>query len=74
MVGSDGCNGVGGGWAGDPETGELLATTGVSTLMGCDNVNVAAIGGARSVGLDDDVLVFIDEQGHELMRFERATS
>ena len=42
--------------------------------MGCDNVNVAAIGGARSVGLDDDVLVFIDEQGHELMRFERATS
>ncbi len=68
--GSDGCNGQWGTWALHPDTGEWLATSGVSTLMGCSNVSVAElVTGSRAVGLDGDELVFYATDGTEVGRF-----
>jgi hypothetical protein len=70
--GSDGCNGQGGRWvAGDQ--GALLATSGPSTLIGCDNVPIAGwIADARRAGLDGQALVLVDAQGEELGRLRPA--
>lgn len=67
-TGSDGCNGVGGRWVAGAD-GSLLATSGVSTLIACDN---APVGGwlteARRAGLDGETLVLIDVAGKEVGR------
>jgi heat shock protein HslJ len=69
--GSDGCNGTGGRWATGPG-GVLLATGGVSTLIGCDNVPVGTwLVSARRVGLDGEVLVLLDAAGTETGRLRR---
>ncbi len=69
-AGSDGCNGQRGSWALHPETGEWLATSGVSTQIGCSNVPIAEmVVGATAVGLDGDELVLFDARGDETARF-----
>lgn len=66
--GSDGCNGLGGRWVAGAD-GSLLATSGVSTLIACDN---APIGGwlaeARRAGLHGETLVLVDQGGKEIGR------
>jgi heat shock protein HslJ len=70
--GWDGCNGTGGRWVAGPE-GRLLATSGVSRLVGCQNINVGQwFAGAGRAGLDGDTLVLLDAQGTELGRLTRA--
>lgn len=71
--GSDGCNGYQGRWIAGPE-GALLAVTGPTTLIGCDNVPVGGwLAGASRAGLDRDVLVLLDASGEELGRLRRAS-
>lgn len=69
--GSDGCNGSGGGWVVGP-AGTLLATTGISTLVGCDNVPVGGwLSSARLAGFDGAMLVLVDQDARELGRLHR---
>ncbi|MFU8849378.1 hypothetical protein ACNAW0_00040 [Micromonospora sp. SL1-18] len=69
--GSDGCNGQGGRWVAGPG-GALLATAGVSTLIGCDNVSVGTwLSSASRAGLDGQVLVLFDAAGKETGRLRR---
>ncbi|MEH0933791.1 hypothetical protein [Micromonospora psammae] len=69
--GSDGCNGEGGRWVAGP-AGDLLATSGPSTLIGCDNISVGFwLSNASRAGLDGDVLVLLDAQGGETGRLQR---
>jgi hypothetical protein len=71
-TGSDGCNGTGGRWVAGP-AGALLATTGASTLIGCDNVPVGGwLGATRRAGLHAEVLVLLDASGAELGRLRRG--
>lgn len=76
-VGSDGCNGLGGRWVAGAD-GALLATSGPSTLIGCDNVPVGAwLVNARRAGLDEaeadgERLVLVDATGKELGRLRTA--
>jgi heat shock protein HslJ len=68
--GSDGCNGLGGPWSMDTQTGEWLASTLGQTDIGCDNVDVSGmVVTSRAVGLDGDELVFYDADGVETSRF-----
>ncbi|MEV4640701.1 hypothetical protein AB0J80_25505 [Actinoplanes sp. NPDC049548] len=68
----DGCNGSGGGWTVKP-AGTVLATAGVSTLIGCDNVPVGQwLSSARLAGFDGETLVLFDPQAAELGRLRRA--
>ena len=70
--GSDGCNSSGGRWAVEGE-GELLTTSGPSTLIGCDNIPVPGwVAAARLAGFDGDELVLLDVSGVELGRLEAA--
>jgi hypothetical protein len=70
--GSDGCNGSGGGWVVGP-AGTLLATSGISTLVGCDNIEVGAwFSSARRAGFDKATLVLVDRDAKELGRLHRA--
>jgi hypothetical protein len=65
----DGCNESSGGrWS--LVGGQILATTGISTLAGCGGEWL--LGGAVSAAFDGDVLVFLDEQGAEVRRLVRA--
>jgi hypothetical protein len=69
--GNDGCNGQGGRWSAGPD-GSMLAVTGPSTLIGCENVPVAAwLARARRAGFDGEVLVLLDAEGRELGRLTR---
>ncbi|MBQ0901624.1 hypothetical protein [Micromonospora sp. U21] len=69
--GSDGCNGEGGRWVAGP-AGDFLATSGPTTLMGCDNVSVGVwLSKAWRAGLDGEVLVLLDAQGGETGRLRR---
>lgn len=69
--GSDGCNGSGGGWVVGP-AGTVLATSGVSTLIGCDNVAVGGwLSAARRAGFDGAILVLLDQDAKELGRLRR---
>ncbi|MCD2440900.1 META domain-containing protein [Agromyces sp. SYSU K20354] len=71
-AGSDGCNGSGGRWT-IADEGDLLATSGPSTLIGCDNIQVPGwIGSAHLAGFDGDELVLLDVTGSELGRLQRA--
>lgn len=66
--GSDGCNGLGGRW-GAGQDGSLLATSGVSTLIACDNAPIGEwLSAARRAGLDGETLVLVDAEGKELGR------
>jgi hypothetical protein len=68
--GSDGCNGQSGRWLAGPE-GAVIATSGASTMIGCDNVPVGSwLAGASRAGFDGDVLVLLDAQGTELGRLQ----
>ncbi len=70
--GSDGCNGSGGRWAVEDE-GEFVATSGASTLIGCDNVPVPEwVASARLAGFDGSELVLLDVSGAELGRLQQA--
>jgi hypothetical protein len=70
-VGSDGCNGAGGGWVAGPD-GSLVAMTGMSTEIGCDNVPVnERLSATRRAGLDGATLVLLDVDGKELLRLSR---
>jgi len=69
--GSDGCNGSGGGWV-VGSAGTLLATSGISTLIGCDNVPVGDwLSAARRAGFDGATLVLLDQNAKELGRLHR---
>lgn len=63
---SDGCNGSGGRWT-ISSGGALLATgPGPSTLIGCENRDVAgAFAGAAWAGFDGEELVLVDRAGEE---------
>lgn len=70
--GSDGCNGGGGRWNADDD-GHVIASSGPSTLVGCDNIDAPGwFAGAWLAGFDGDVLVTFDKDGTELGRFTRA--
>jgi hypothetical protein len=70
-TGADGCNGSGGRWA--AETGTLLATTGPSTLIGCDNVAVGAwLSRATRAGFKGSTLIMYDARGRETGRLRRT--
>jgi hypothetical protein len=69
--GSDGCNGSAGGWVVGP-AGTLLATSGISTLVGCDNVPVGDwVSSARRAGFAGATLVLLDQNAKELGRLQR---
>jgi hypothetical protein len=69
--GSDGCNGLGGKWSYDDQTGEWMASTRGQTEIFCDNVDVSGtIAPARSMGLDaTGLLVFYASDGSVTGRF-----
>lgn len=70
--GSDGCNGQAGRWIAGPG-GALLATTGFSTLIGCDHAPVGAwLSSSWRAGLDGETLVLLDARGEEAGRLRRA--
>ncbi len=67
---TDGCNGTQGGWSAD--AGSVVATRGASTLIGCDNIDVAQfVATASWVALDDGVLVLLKADGTETGRLKR---
>jgi hypothetical protein len=71
-TGSDGCNGSGGRWLSGPD-GEVLATAGVSTLIGCPGVAVDSWWeNTARAGFADARLVLFDADGHELGSLHRA--
>jgi heat shock protein HslJ len=68
---TDGCNGTTGRWEADADG--LVVTSGSSTLIGCDNVDVARwLGTATTAGFDGATLVLVDKDGHELGRLAHA--
>lgn len=67
---TDGCNGTAGGWS--AEAGSIVATSGASTLIGCDNIDVAQfVATASWAALDDGVLVLLKADGTETGRLRR---
>lgn len=69
---TDGCNGTDGRWAAD-DHGALIATTGASTLIGCDNVPVDRwLTTATTAGFAGKVLVLVGRDGRETGRLTRA--
>jgi heat shock protein HslJ len=69
--GWDGCNGSGGGWVLGP-AGTVLATTGISTFVGCDGAPVGTwLSSARLAGFDGATLVLLDQDAKELGRLRR---
>ncbi|HEY9497843.1 MAG TPA: hypothetical protein VIQ78_02335 [Terrimesophilobacter sp.] len=71
-TGSDGCNGGSGRWV-VGAGGEFLATSGPSTLIGCEGAPVPSwVGQATSAGFNDDGwLLLFDAAGTEIGRLER---
>ncbi|WP_221328196.1 META domain-containing protein [Actinoplanes sp. L3-i22] len=69
--GSDGCNGLSGGWTSGPD-GSLLAVSGPTTLIGCASAPIGSwLTAARRAGLAGDALVLLDATGKELGRLIR---
>ncbi len=69
--GTDGCNGSTGRWNASND-GSVIATSGMSTLIGCDNVNVDQwLASAAWAAFDGAVLVLVDAQGAETGRLRR---
>lgn len=71
-TGSDGCNGGGGRWA-VRESGEFLATSGPSTLIGCEGAPVPSwVAQASAAGINaDGWLLLFDAHGAEIGRLAR---
>jgi len=70
-TGSDGCNDAGGAWGVD-DGGLLLATSGITTAIGCDGVAVTYwLSAAARAAFDGGVLVLLDVDGAELGRLSR---
>ena len=68
---TDGCNEMSGRWGADADG--LVVTSGASTLIGCDNVDVPGwLGTATRAGFDGAELVLVDKDGHELGRLVHA--
>jgi hypothetical protein len=68
---SDGCNGSMGRWTAGGD-GRVLATSGVSTLIGCHNLPVGGWWAtAARAGFDGPALVLLDGNGDELARLMR---
>lgn len=64
--GSDGCNGAAGRWMAG-ENGELIATGGPMTLIGCDGASVPGwVASASTAALEGDMLVLYDRDGERL--------
>jgi hypothetical protein len=56
----------------EPDEGSVLATMGLTTLIGCDNVDVPSwFATARRAGFDGDVLVLSSGRGVEIARMRR---
>ncbi|GAB3542566.1 hypothetical protein GCM10027403_35410 [Arthrobacter tecti] len=71
-TGTDGCNGSTGRWTADGR-GSLLTTSGASTLIGCDGVNVPSwVGLARTAGFDGAVLLLFNIDGEQLGSLQRG--
>lgn len=69
---SDGCNGQGGRWA-NAGSGLLVSASGLSTLVGCENVPIASwVTQATSAGFAGDTLVLVGAAGSELVRLVRG--
>ena len=71
-MGSDGCNQLSGTYRfhGD---GQLEATVGPSTLIGCANVpNGQVLASATQAQLDEPTLTLLDKRGQVLARYERV--
>jgi hypothetical protein len=73
MHGSDGCNGNGGlRWL-SGRAGAVVATTGLTTLMACNNAPIQSwLAHVYRAGFDGDVLVLLDQAGKELGRLRRG--
>jgi hypothetical protein len=70
--GSDGCNGTGGRYVMGAD-GLILATSGGSTLIGCENSPLSSWPSESGrVGLRDGHLIFVDPDGHILGEAVRA--
>ena len=71
-TGSDGCNGNGGRWAASG-SGDLLATSGMSTMMFCEGAPVPSwVAQARLAVFDDGGLRLLAADGAQLGRLERG--
>lgn len=68
VVGSDGCNGSRERYV--LVDGALLMSEGVSTLIGCENIDITA--DAVLAGFDGETLVLLDQEGHETHRVVRG--
>lgn len=69
-TGSDGCNGLGGRWS-VGAGGELLATAGPETTIGCENVAIAQwLTTAVTAALDGGTLVLLDAAGTAIGRLQ----
>lgn len=72
-VASDGCNGSGGQYLSLPDGRVADASSGIGTLIGCENIPVGDwMLMARSAGFDGDTLVLFDAEGAELGRLSPA--
>lgn len=61
--GSDGCNGASGRWL-VGEDGELIATVGPTTLVGCEGANVPSwVAGASTAAIEGNTLLLYDRDG-----------
>lgn len=70
--GSDGCNGAQGRWA-IGESADFLASSGPSTLIGCEGAPVPSwVAQAARAGVDGEWLLLFDQDGSETGRLERA--
>jgi len=70
--GSDGCNGLGGGWRLVGDAGRLFVTHGGQTAIGCDYVDLSMwLNTTARVGLDNGTLVLLDQAGEEVGRLIR---
>jgi len=70
--GSDGCNASGGSWGAD-SGGRLLATSGISTMIGCDGAAVPVwLSTAGRAGFDGEILVLVGADGAEIGRLARG--
>jgi heat shock protein HslJ len=70
-TGSDGCNRTKGTWQGGPD-GRFAATSGPSTMIGCENVPIATwLADAARADVDGETLVLRDATGAETGRLVR---
>ena len=69
--GSDGCNGVTSRWITDG-AGQVAVTSGVSTLIGCENLDLPSWFTGTRLSRTGDALVFYDAAGHQAHRLVKA--